>query len=205
MTRIQETILVEGRYDANKLRQIVETQVLETSGFGIFKNAEKRVLLQKIAAARGIVVLTDSDSAGFVIRNHLRGILPREQVKHAYIPQIAGKEKRKLHASKEGLLGVEGISDALILDALRRAGATFLDETVQKDCGKLNKTDFYTMGLSGGTKSKELRVEMLRALGLPVQMSANAMLEAVNLLFSREEFFKQLDAIRERVTEDASH
>lgn len=205
MTRIQETILVEGRYDANKLRQIVETQVLETSGFGIFKNAEKRVLLQKIAAARGIVVLTDSDNAGFVIRNHLRGILPREQVKHAYIPQIVGKEKRKLHASKEGLLGVEGISDALILDALRRAGATFLDETVQKDSGKLNKTDFYTMGLSGGTQSKELRVEMLRALGLPVQMSANAMLEAVNLLFSREEFLKQLDAIRERVTEDASH
>ena len=127
MIKIKEVIVVEGRYDKNKLAQIVDTTIIETSGFGIFNNSEKRALLKKLCESRGVVVLTDSDGAGFVIRNHLCGILPKEKVIHAYIPQIEGKEKRKTQASKEGLLGGEGGNDDVIRDALKRAGVTFLD------------------------------------------------------------------------------
>ena len=189
MRRIRESILVEGRYDVNKLKQIVDTQIIETAGFGIFKNEEKRALLKKIAAKRGIIVLTDSDGAGFLIRNHLRGILPKEQVKHAYIPQIEGKEKRKDKPSKQGLLGVEGMDPMVIIQTLERAGATFLDEGESSgETAGFTKVDFFELGLSGRDDSATRREAMLRALGLPSGMTANAMLEAVNLMFSREEF-----------------
>jgi len=191
MRRIRESILVEGRYDVNKLKQIVDTQVIETAGFGIFKNEEKRTLLKKIAAKRGIIVLTDSDGAGFLIRNHLRGILPKEQVKHAYIPQLEGKEKRKDKPSKQGLLGVEGMEPSVIINALERAGATFLDEAETADRGAgFTKAEFFVLGLSGGADSAARREAVLKALDLPVGMTANAMLEAVNLMFSREEFLQ---------------
>ncbi|MBE6915096.1 MAG: DUF4093 domain-containing protein [Ruminococcaceae bacterium] len=188
MRKIRESILVEGRYDVNKLKQIVDTQVIETSGFGIFHDAEKRALLKRIAETRGLIILTDSDRAGFLIRNHLRGMLPKEQVKHAYIPQIEGKEKRKAAPSKEGLLGVEGMRPEDILIALERAGATFEDGEVSCNNAGFSKAEFYEFGLSGKPDSAQLRSAVLKELNLPLEMTANAMLEAVNLIISREEF-----------------
>lgn len=188
MIKIKEAIVVEGRYDKNKLSQIVDTMILETGGFGIFNSSEKRALFQKICEKRGLIILTDSDSAGFVIRNHLRGILPKNQVKHAYIPQIRGKERRKEHASKEGLLGVEGMNRAIVLEALERAGATFLDQAETKsDHQPITKTDFYELGLSGGRDSAHRRAALLKTYGLPTHMTANALLEALNILMNREE------------------
>lgn len=193
MKKIRESILVEGRYDVNKLKQIVDTQVIETSGFGIFRNEEKRALLRKIAEKRGLIILTDSDRAGFLIRNHLRGMLPKEQVKHAYIPQIEGKERRKTQASKEGLLGVEGMKEEEILSALKRAGATFEDCAVQSENAGFTKADFYEFGLSGHEDSAARRENILKQLGLPKAMTANAMIEAVNLIVTRKEFLTLLE------------
>lgn len=189
MIAVREAIIVEGKYDKNKLKQIVEAQIIETSGFGIFRNEEKRELLRRIGEKCGIIVLTDSDGAGFVIRNHLRGVLPKQYVKHAYIPRIQGKEPRKAQRSKEGILGVEGVDSSVILESLRRAGATFLgqeEKTSNRD--PITKTDFYEDGLSGGENSGELRSRLISQLGFPKGMSANALLEAMNLLISREEY-----------------
>ncbi|MEG2377773.1 MAG: DUF4093 domain-containing protein [Clostridia bacterium] len=188
MISIREAIVVEGRYDKNKLLQIVDTQVIETSGFGIFNNAERRKLLQIVARARGLIVFTDSDSAGFVIRNHLRGILPRENVLHAYIPQIRGKERRKTVRGKEGLLGVEGVTPAVIIKALEDAGATFCDAVHEARGRQITKTDFYALGLSGGADSALNRQALLKKLDLPTHMTANALLAVCNTLFSFEEF-----------------
>ena len=191
MIKIKEVIVVEGRYDKNKLAQIVDTTIIETSGFGIFNNSEKRALLKKLCESRGVVILTDSDGAGFVIRNHLRGILPKEKVVHAYIPQIEGKEKRKTQVSKEGLLGVEGVSDEVIIDALKRSGVTFLDSFNENTDKKLiTKTDFYDDGLSGKPYSSKLRIAILSECDLPKQMTANAMLEALNILLTYEDYKK---------------
>ena len=188
MKKIREAIVVEGRYDKNKLAQIVDTMIIETHGFGVFNSAETRALLKKIAEMRGLIILTDSDGAGFVIRNHLRGVLPKEHVKHAYIPQISGKERRKVRAGKEGLLGVEGMSDAIVLDALACAGATFLEEENDRaQHAPITKADFYALGLSGGADSAEKRARVLRAYDLPIHMTANAMLEALNLLTTQDE------------------
>lgn len=184
MIKIKEAIVVEGRYDKNKLSQIVDTMILETGGFAIFHSGEVRALLAKICEKRGMIILTDSDAAGFVIRNHLRGVLPKDRVKHAYIPQISGKERRKAHASKEGLLGVEGMSDAVVIEALTRAGATFLDasQPAETTGRAITKTDFYELGLSGGRDSAARRSALLKACGLPSHMTANALLEALNIL-----------------------
>lgn len=197
MYKIKEAIVVEGKYDKNKLAQIVDAAIFETSGFGLFKDAEKRALLKKIAATRGIIVLTDSDSAGFVIRNHLRGILPKENVIHAYIPQIAGKEKRKSSPSKEGILGVEGIDDDTIINALKRAGATFVDgiET-ETSSRKVTKTDFFEDGLSGSDYSSKLRKRLLKELAFPEYMTANALLEAINILLTYDEYKKLVDKMK---------
>ncbi len=195
MRKIRESILVEGRYDVNKLKQIVDTQVIETSGFRIFRDAEKRALLKRIAETRGLIVLTDSDRAGFLIRNHLRGMLPKECVKHAYIPQIAGKEKRKTTPSKEGLLGVEGMRAEDILIALERAGATFEDGETHSQNAGFTKSEFYEYGLSGKADSAALRAAVLKGLNLPLGMTANAMLEAVNLIVTREEFLAVLKQV----------
>ena len=152
MIKIKEAILVEGRYDINTLKQLVDTVILETGGFRIFKDRERLEMIRKIAARRGILVLTDSDGAGCTIRGFLRGTLPKEQVKHAYVPEIMGKEARKRHPSKEGKLGVEGMPQDILLRALERAGATFLrnDESVgdvEAD-RPLVKADLYALGLS---------------------------------------------------------
>ena len=187
MLKIREAIVVEGRYDKNTLSQLVDTVILETSGFGIFKDAERLALLRRLAERRGLIVLTDPDGAGFVIRNFLKGSIPPEQVKHAYVPDVYGKERRKRQGGKEGKLGVEGMSPELLLEALRRAGATVEGETAAPTRGRITKADLVELGLSGGVGSGEKRLTLLKKLGLPEHMSPNAMLQALNLLYTREE------------------
>ena len=189
MYKISEVIVVEGRYDKNTLSQVVDATIIETSGFGIFNDKQKQALLRKLAERRGLIVMTDSDGAGFVIRNFLKGAVDPEKVKHAYIPELAGKEKRKTKASKEGLLGVEGMSPDIILTALRRAGAT-IDGEANGNNAEITKTDLYKMGLSGKENSAMLRRALLKKLELPEKLSADAMLQVLNALFSREEFLE---------------
>ena len=186
MVRIREAIVVEGRYDKNTLSQIVDAPILETNGFGIFKDKKQLELLRKVAKARGLIVFTDSDGAGFVIRNHLKSAIDGSCLKHAYIPDIPGKERRKSAPGKEGKLGVEGMSPEIILEALRRAGATIEGEDTPARNG-ITKQDLMELGLSGGANSAEKRQKLLRKLDLPEHMSANAMLQALNLLYSAEE------------------
>ena len=183
---IKEVIVVEGRYDKNTLRQVVDATVIETEGFGIFNNSEKRALLRTLAEKRGLILLTDSDGAGFVIRNFLKGCVDPSLVKNAYIPDIPGKEKRKSSPSKEGKLGVEGMSPEVLLDALRRAGATFDGEPGQTP-GGITKAELYALGLSGRPDSEEKRKRLQKRLGLPERMTAGALLEALNILTTREE------------------
>ena len=182
MIKIREAIVVEGRYDKNTLSQIVDAPILETSGFGIMNDKAQLSLLRKVAAARGLIVFTDSDGAGFVIRNYLKGAIPAHQLKHAYIPDIPGKEKRKSSPGKEGKLGVEGMTPAVIVDALRNAGATVEGESNSRTVGDITKQDMMALGLSGGKDSSQKRLELLKKLELPAHMSANAMLQALNLL-----------------------
>ncbi len=185
MIHIKEAIIVEGRYDVNKIKQLVDTVVIETSGFGIFNDKEKLTLIRRIARERGILILTDSDGAGFVIRNYLRGAIPKEQVRHAYIPQIAGKERRKTAGSKEGTLGVEGVPDAVILQALQNAGVQCIPEDTDRP--KIKKADFYEWGLAGVPGSNEKRKKLLRKLNLPQHMTANALLEFINAIADYDE------------------
>lgn len=186
MVRIREAIVVEGRYDANTLRQIVDAPIFETSGFGIFKDKERLDLLRRVAKQRGLIVLTDSDGAGFVIRSHLKSAIPPQYLKHAYIPDIRGKERRKAAPGKEGKLGVEGMSPQVLLDALRRAGATIEGEDAPKK-KDITKTDLYALGLSGTPDAAANRAALLKKLDLPERMSPNAMLEALNVLYTLEE------------------
>ena len=190
MLRIREAIVVEGRYDKNTLSQMVDTVIIETSGFGIFKDKERLALLRRLAEKRGLIVLTDPDGAGFVIRGHLRGSLPPDRVKHAYVPDIYGKERRKRQGGKEGKLGVEGMRPEVLEAALRRAGATFLDEEGERaaPAGRpITKADFVALGLSGGPGAADRRRALLQRLELPEHLSPNAMLEVLNALFTREE------------------
>ena len=187
MVKIQEAIVVEGRYDKNTLRQIVDAPIFETAGFGIFKNREQMALLRRVAEKQGLIVFTDSDGAGFVIRNHLKSAIPAKFLKHAYIPDIPGKERRKAAPGKEGKLGVEGMTPEIILSALRAAGAT-LDGAAEPAGKPITKQDFCAWGLSGGAGSGEKRAALLKKLDLPEHMSCNAMLQAVNLLYDRAEF-----------------
>ena len=197
MYRIREAIVVEGRYDKNALSQVVDTVILETSGFGIFKNDELMALLRRLAETRGIVVLTDSDGAGFLIRSRIRSCLPKAGVKHAYIPDIQGKERRKRAPGKEGLLGVEGMSPQVLLEALRRAGATFLGEgtaAAAQERPPNTKADLFALGLSGGADASARRAALLQRLDLPAHMSANALLPVLNALYDRESFLKEAAA-----------
>ena len=187
MIKIREAIVVEGRYDKNTLSQIVDAPILETSGFGIMKDKQQLALLRKVAATRGLIVFTDSDGAGFVIRNYLKGAIPAGQLKHAYIPDIPGKERRKSAPGKEGKLGVEGMSPDVILDALRKSGATIEGESTARTAGNITKQDLMELGLSGGPNSREKRLELLKKLDLPEHTSSNAMLQALNLLLNLDE------------------
>ena len=186
MVKIKEAILVEGRYDKNTLSQILDAPILETSGFGIFKDKQQMALLRKIAQTRGLIVFTDSDGAGFVIRNHIKSAIPGKYLKHAYIPDIPGKEKRKAKPGKEGKLGVEGMRPEIIVEALRKAGATIEGEE-SSPANAITKQDLMDLGLSGGPDSAAKRLALLKKLDLPEHMSANAMLQALNLLYDLDE------------------
>ena len=186
MVKIREAIVVEGRYDKNTLSQILDALILETSGFGIFKDKQQLALLRRVAEKRGLIVFTDSDGAGFVIRNHIKSVIPAKYLKHAYIPDMMGKERRKQKAGKEGKLGVEGMKPDIILEALRRAGATIEGEE-SKPTGGITKQDLVELGLSGCPDSSARRLALMKKLDLPEHMSANAMLNALNLLYDPEE------------------
>ena len=186
MVKIKEAILVEGRYDKNTLSQIVDAPILETSGFGIFKDKKQMALLRQVAEKRGLIVFTDADGAGFVIRNHVKSAIPGKFLKHAYTPDIFGKERRKDKAGKEGKLGVEGMKPEIILEALRKAGATIEGEKPSAS-NAITKQDLMDLGLSGGADASAKRLALLKKLNLPEHMSANAMLQALNLLYSLEE------------------
>ena len=197
MVKIKEAIVVEGRYDKNTLSQIVDAPILETSGFGIMKDKQQLKLLRKVAQSRGLIIFTDSDGAGFVIRNYLKGAIEANYLRHAYIPDIPGKERRKSAPGKEGKLGVEGMTPQVILDALRKAGATVLGEEQTRMAGTITKQDMMELGLSGGANSSLLRKALLKKLDLPEHMSANALLQAVNLLYTLDELREILSQLGE--------
>jgi len=189
MFKLREAVAVEGRYDKNTLSQVVDTLILETGGFQIFKDPDRLALLRRAAERRGLIVLTDSDGAGFLIRNRIKGAIPERFLKHAYIPDVYGKERRKKKGGKEGKLGVEGMPPAVLEEVLRRAGATFLEEEppgAKKD-PPLTKADLFAAGLSGGPDSAARRLILLKKLDLPEHMSANALLAVLNGCYSREE------------------
>ncbi len=193
--RIKEALVVEGKYDKNTLAQLVDAPIFVTEGFGIFKDPEKLALLRAAAEKRGLIVLTDSDGAGLVIRNHLKGAIDPALVKHAYISDVFGKEKRKAAPGKEGKLGVEGMTPAVLLQALRNAGATIIDGPVGAAIGRqpdaesieITKIDLYELGLTGKPDSKERRRALQKRLGLPENLSTNALLTALNCVTTREE------------------
>ena len=207
--KLKETVIVEGRYDRIKLSELIASPIIETGGFRVFKDKEKQELIRAVAKRRGILVMTDVDSAGFVIRNFLRGIVPQEQILHAYIPTIKGKEKRKPEASKEGILGVEGIDRDALITSIRNSGAHILSDAGEKSVGEglappdssdssessITKMDFFDYGLSGCANAAQNREEVLASLGLPKYLSANAMLSAMNCLFTKEEFEQYLSQL----------
>ncbi|MBR4211285.1 MAG: DUF4093 domain-containing protein [Oscillibacter sp.] len=193
MYRVAEVIVVEGKYDKNTLSQTVDASIVTLEGFAAFHDREKLSFLRRLAEKRGLIVLTDSDGAGFVLRNFLKGALPSGRVRHAYIPDIPGKERRKRAPGREGKLGVEGMRPEILLDALRRAGATFLDEQTRPPDGEpLTMTDFFECGLSGAPDSAARRRALLRRLSLPEKLNARGLLDALNLLYGRERFYELL-------------
>ena len=196
--RVREVIVVEGRYDKNTVAQVVGGTIIETSGFGIFSDKEKLALLRRLAEKSGLIILTDSDSAGFFIRGRLKGLIQGADVKHAYIPDKTGREKRKTRQAKEGKLGVEGMSPDIILAALERAGATFEDSDGQDGrTDPITKADMFSAGFSGGPGSAEKRGELKKQLELPERLSANGLLDVLNVLFSRDEFMALADVLQE--------
>ena len=193
MVRIKEAIVVEGRYDKNTLSQIVDAPILETAGFGIFKDKKQLALLRQVAKKRGLIVFTDADGAGFVIRNHIKSAIEAKFLKHAYIPDIYGKERRKAAPGKEGKLGVEGMTRDVILEALRKAGATFEGENEAAPRGEITKADLMDLGLSGGKDASTKRLALMKRLNLPEHMSPNALLQVLNLLYSKQELLELLE------------
>ena len=195
MVKIKEAIVVEGRYDRNTLAQIVDAPILETGGFGIFKDRQMMGLLRRTAEKRGLIVFTDADGAGFVIRNHIKSAIPGKYLKHAYTPDIFGKERRKTAPGKEGKLGVEGMRPEIILDALRKAGATIEGETAHRTAGQITKGDLMALGLSGLPGSEEKRKRLIRRLNLPERLSPNGLLQALNLLLTQEELTAMVETL----------
>ena len=189
MQTVKEVIVVEGRYDKNTLLQVVNAVVIETAGFGIFNDIQKQKLLRTMAQKRGLIILTDPDGAGFMIRNYIKSCVPPAYLKQAYVPDIHGKEKRKAKPSREGKLGVEGMRAEILLEALRRAGATFDDAASGTTERNVNKADLYRLGLSGREESAKKRAMLIRSLDLPERLSAEALLDVINAVMSREEFF----------------
>ena len=201
MLKIREAIVVEGRYDKIALEPLVDTAIFTTEGFGIFRDREKMDLLRRVAEKRGLIVLTDPDGAGLVIRNRLKSCIPPEHLKHAYIPDVPGRERRKKAPSRAGTLGVEGMRPEVLSEALSRAGATRTDG---EEGPGVTKADLYALGLFGRENSAELRRRLQKALGLPERLSANALLDAVNSLYRREEFSAAAEALQKERGEVAA-
>lgn len=190
MHSVSEVIVVEGRYDKNTLSQIVDATIIETSGFGVFNDREKQQLLRTLARKRGLIIFTDPDGAGLVIRNFIKGCVDPRLVKNAYIPEIEGKERRKARPSREGKLGVEGMSEEIIMRALRQAGAT-IDGQSREQGDRITAADMYAKGLTGAAGSAAKRTAFLKKAGLPHKMTAQALLQVINALMSREEFLSE--------------
>lgn len=191
MIKIKEAVIVEGKYDKIRLSSLIDGLIITTDGFGIFKNKEKMQMLRKLAETRGLLIITDSDSAGFVIRNHLKSCISPELIKHAYIPDIFGKERRKTEHSKEGKLGVEGMSTEVLIAALQKAGVICTDDinSVEPENRRMiTRQDFFRAGLSGGEGSSAKRAELLNVLRLPQRMTANALLGVINDYMTWEQF-----------------
>lgn len=196
MIKIKEAVIVEGKYDKIKLRSLIDGLIIETGGFQIFSDREKIELLRRLADTRGLLILTDSDSAGFLIRNHIQSCIPKEKIRHAYIPDLYGKEKRKLHPSKEGKLGVEGIDPEILLESIRRSGASAIEEAgSSEEKRKITKLDLYEDGFSGGADSSKKRQVLLRELGLPERLTAKALVPVLNSLVNYEEYQKVVKKI----------
>lgn len=195
MIKLKQAVIVEGRYDKIKLSSLIDAPIIETNGFRIFKDKEKQNLIRLMAEKRGILILTDSDSAGFVIRNFLKGIVKNGEILNAYIPQLSGKEKRKEAPSKEGFLGVEGLDGEVLLKALQNSGADCAKE--ESDIkAEITKQDLYLLGLSGKENSAVMRQKLLKRLSLPCYMTANAMTEALNCLVTKSELIKLCDDLK---------
>lgn len=193
MIKLNEAVIVEGRYDKILLRGFIDAPIIETGGFRVFKDKEKQKLIRKLSETRGIIIMTDSDSAGFVIRNFLSGIVPAGKIKHCYIPQIRGKERRKAEVSKEGYLGVEGLDEKTIIEALERSGVNICSKSAETKFEEITKADFYELGLSGKDNSAKLREKLLKKLGMPTYLSANAFLAVLNCFYSKKDL---LDILR---------
>ncbi len=191
MIRLREAIICEGKYDKIRLSNIFDTVIITTDGFGIFKDPEKKALIRLMAERHGLILLTDSDSAGQMIRKYLEKLVPKDRVKNLYLPEIKGKEKRKSSHSAAGLLGVEGISDEIIIAAADRAG--IFSEITESPQRKITKTDFFNLGLSGGEGSSEKRKALCLHLNLPTVLSANSLIDVVNSLYSYEEFLSEVE------------
>lgn len=185
--KINRPIIVEGLYDKIKLDSIIDAPIIVTDGFGVFREHEKAALIRRAAERSGVIVLTDSDSAGMVIRNYINSILPKEQITHIYIPQMPGRERRKKIGSKSGLLGVEGMDADLLRKLLLPFSEGYADDAADTR-GKITKLDFYLDGLSGGEGSAERRRALAKACGLPDNLSATALLAALNMLYTRDEY-----------------
>lgn len=196
MYYLKECIIVEGAYDKIKLSGFIGSAIFVTHGFSIFNNKKDMETIKTFAKKCGVVILTDSDAAGFKIRSYIKQSLPKECVKHAYIPEIKGKERRKSQPGKEGILGVEGISEEIIINALKNAGCSFDsgEEFVRRT--PVSKSDFFLLGLSGGGESSKMRAKVCQKLNLPGKISANMLISAVNAIMSREEFFKLCDGLK---------
>lgn len=186
MIKLKQAVIVEGKYDKIKLKSIIDAPIITTDGFGIFKNREKMALIKSLAQKRGIIIMTDSDSAGFMIRKKICGSVNSGRILNVYIPDIFGKERRKTHSSKEGKLGVEGVPKDVILTALKRAGVTSTESV--KSGGEITKADLFELGLSGRPNSAQKRLALLKSLNLPENMTANSLLEVLNIFFTKEEF-----------------
>lgn len=194
MIKLKEAVIVEGRYDKIKLKNLIDAPIIETNGFRIFNDKERRDMIRQIADRRGILIMTDSDGAGLVIRNFLNGAVDKDKIKHCYIPQLEGKEKRKEQKSKEGFLGVEGVPDDVIIEAIRKSGATVIGEEAAQT-NEITKADLFTLGLTGTANSAQKRKKLLKKLNMPDYLSTNAMLTALNCLYSLEELKSVLNDI----------
>ena len=199
MIKIKQAIIVEGKYDKIKLSGIIDAPIIQTDGFGIFKDKELQCLIRNLAEKRGILVLTDSDSAGFRIRSFIGSTVDTKNIVHAYIPDIFGKESRKTEPSKEGKLGVEGVSEDIIMKALANAGV--LCETAEEPERPITKLDLYELGFTGGLDSAKKRAALLKYYSFPARLSANALVKVLNSITTYDQFLEDVKEIEKELSE----